>query len=123
MAKRILLVEDNALNAKLLRTLLRLAGHEVLEVTTGEQALELVRSLRPDLILMDIQLPGIDGLETCRRIRSDPSLATIPVVAVTSYAMPGDEQKALAAGCIGYITKPIDTRTFGQTIGGFFPGP
>jgi CheY-like chemotaxis protein len=119
MARRVLVVEDNPLNMKLVRTLLQLAGYEVVEVQTGEEAVHVGRETRPDLVLMDIQLPGIDGLETCRRMRRDPLLAKTPIVALTSYAMPGDEQRALAAGCSGYVTKPIDTQSFCSTIAGF----
>jgi CheY-like chemotaxis protein len=119
MAKRILVVEDNALNVKLVRTLRQLEGYKVLVTETGEQAQGEAVRLRPDQILMDIQLPGIDGLEACRRLKRDPRTATIPVVALTSFAMVGDEQKALEAGCAGYLTKPIDTQAFGSAINRF----
>jgi len=121
--RRILVVEDNPLNLKLARTLLRLEGYAVLEARTGEQALGVVHEQRPDLILLDIQLPGIDGLEVCRRLKRDPSLASIPVVALTSYAMLGDDRKALDVGCAAYITKPIDTEGFGHTIAGLLSMP
>ena len=116
MAKRVLVVEDNALNIKLVRTLLRLEGHEVVEVSTGERAVEIAAQIKPDLILMDIQLPGINGLEACALLKADPRTATIPIIALTSYAMPGDKDKALAAGCAGHMTKPIDVKSFGSTI-------
>ena len=106
---------------KLVRTLLQLEGYEVVEVTSGEEVLSAVAQRRPDLILMDVQLPGIDGLEVCTRLKSDARTAAIPVVALTSYAMAGDEKKAQAAGCDGYITKPIETQSFGSTIARYLP--
>jgi CheY-like chemotaxis protein len=121
MAKRVMVVEDNLLNMKLVRTLLQLEGYEVVEVTSGEEVLSAVAQRRPDLILMDVQLPGIDGLEVCARLKSDAQTAAIPVVALTSYAMAGDEKKAQEAGCDGYITKPIETQSFGSTIARYFP--
>jgi CheY-like chemotaxis protein len=121
MAKRVMVVEDNPLNMKLVRTLLQLEGYEVVEVTSGEEVLSAVAQRRPDLILMDVQLPGIDGLEVCARLKSDAQTAAIPVVALTSYAMAGDEKKAQEAGCDGYITKPIETQSFGSTIARYFP--
>jgi len=119
MAKRIMVVEDDPLNMKLFRTLLELDGYEVVGVTTGEGALEAAVPREPDLILMDIRLPGIDGLATCARLKADQRTAAIPVVALTSYAMPGDEEKALKAGCIGYITKPITAESFRASIARF----
>ena len=115
----ILVVEDNALNMKLVRSLLQLVGHQVLEAEDAEQGIRLASLHRPDLILMDIQLPGMDGLEATRILKRNKELNKIPVVALTSYAMPGDEQKTREASCSGYITKPIDTRKFIQTIQGF----
>lgn len=121
-SRRILVVEDNALNMKLVHTLLRLEGYEVLEAATGEQALDVAERERPDLILMDIQLPGIDGLEACRRMKRNPTTAAIPIVALTSHAMPGDEEKAREADCTGYVTKPIDTLSICDVIAGFLAG-
>ncbi len=115
----ILVVEDNDLNMKLVRSLLQLAGHQVLEAEDAEQGIRLASLHRPDLILMDIQLPGMDGLEATRILKRKKELNKIPVVALTSYAMPGDEQKTREASCSGYITKPIDTRKFIQTIQDF----
>jgi two-component system cell cycle response regulator len=115
----ILVVEDNPLNMKLVRSLLKLAGYQLLEAETAEQGIQLAAAGHPDLILMDIQLPGMDGLEATRIIKSREELKTIPVVALTSYAMPGDEEKARKAFCSGYITKPIDTRKFIEIIKGF----
>ena len=114
--KTILIIEDNALNIKLVRSLLNLGGFEVLEAKDAEIGIELAKKIIPDLILMDIQLPGMDGLEATQILRKDTSLTKIPIIALTSYAMHGDEQKAKAAGCTGYISKPIDTRSFLDTI-------
>jgi len=114
--KKILLVEDNPVNRRLAVFLLRSQGYEVREATTAQEALELLEKERADLIVMDIQLPGMDGLEVTRRIKAQPATADIPVIAVTSYAMKGDREKALAAGCVGYVTKPIDKNTFIQEI-------
>ncbi|UCF91996.1 MAG: response regulator [Desulfobacterales bacterium] len=118
----VLVIEDNELNLKLVRGLLTLDKYGVLEATDAEAGIQLVRAHRPDLILMDIQLPGMDGLTATREIKKDPDLARIPIVALTSYAMQGDEEKALAAGCAGYITKPIDTRQFLEMIAQFLRG-
>jgi two-component system cell cycle response regulator len=112
----ILVVEDHPLNMKLVRSLLDLAGYKVLEAENAQQAIQLTSNFQPDLILMDIQLPDMDGLEATRIIKSRKESEHIPVVALTSYAMPGDERKASEARCSGYITKPIDTRQFIQTI-------
>ena len=112
VGKKILLVEDNEVNRRLAEFLLTSQGWEVREATSAEQAFEILASERPDLIVMDIQLPDMDGLEATKRLKEDPLLRNIPVVAVTSFAMAGDEEKAMAAGCIGYLTKPIDKATF-----------
>jgi two-component system cell cycle response regulator DivK len=110
MNKRILVVEDQEDNRQILRDLLGNAGYELIEAADGEQALIAYAKQRPDLILMDIQLPVMDGYETTRRIRADPESRAIPIIAVTSYALAGDEAKALAAGCNSYITKPYSPR-------------
>ncbi|MDJ0782516.1 MAG: response regulator [Desulfosarcinaceae bacterium] len=110
--KTILVVEDNALNMKLVRGLLGLRDYRLLEASDAELALQLAERETPDLILMDIQLPGMDGLTATRRLKAIDRLQHVPVVALTSYAMAGDEAKAAEAGCDGYITKPIDTRSF-----------
>ena len=113
MAKAtILIIEDNELNAKLVRCLLEVGGYRVLEALDAETGIALTRRHHPDLVLMDIQLSGMDGLSATRLMKQEPSLKSIPVVALTSYAMEHDEKKALNAGCEGYITKPIDTRSF-----------
>jgi two-component system, cell cycle response regulator DivK len=112
VGKKILLVEDNDVNRRLAEFLLRSQGYEVREAASAEQAFEILAMERPDLIVMDIQLPDMDGLEVTRRLKEDRLLRNIPVIAVTSFAMTGDEQKAMSAGCIGYLIKPIDKSTF-----------
>ena len=114
--KKILLVEDNEVNRRLAGFLLRSHGYQVREATTALAAFEMLETDRPDLIVMDIQLPGMDGLEATRKLKEQPATADIPVIAVTSYAMKGDREKALAAGCAGYVTKPIDKKIFIQEI-------
>ncbi len=114
--ERILLVEDNAVNRDLMQFLLESQGYQVREAGTAQEAFEILKTERPDLILMDIQLPGMNGLEAARKLKEDPATREIPVVAVTSYAMKGDREQALAAGCVGYITKPIDKTTFLQQV-------
>ena len=110
--KNILLVEDNEVNRRLAGFLLRSQGYHVREAASASAAFEMLETDRPDLIVMDIQLPGMDGLEITRQLKQQPATAAIPVIAVTSYAMKGDREKALAAGCAGYVTKPIDKDTF-----------
>jgi two-component system cell cycle response regulator len=119
--KRILVVEDNALNMKLVRSLLNFGKYEVLEAEDGEKGLLMMREHKPAMVLMDIQLPGMSGLEVTHLMQNDPILRTIPVVALTSHAMEGDEERALKAGCIGYVTKPIDTRSFLKNIQQYLP--
>jgi two-component system cell cycle response regulator DivK len=110
MSKCILVVEDQADNRRILRDMLSNAGYELIEAESGEEALTAVEAKRPDLILMDIQLPVMDGYEATRRIRSKPELKSIPIIAVTSYALAGDEAKALAIGCNAYVAKPFSPR-------------
>ena len=110
MSKCILVVEDQADNRRILRDLLVNAGYELIEAESGEEAITAVAARRPDLILMDIQLPVIDGYEATRRIRSNPDLKSVPIIAVTSYALAGDEAKALAIGCNAYVAKPFSPR-------------
>ncbi len=112
----VLIVDDTPVNLKLTRILLLNEGYKVLTAGTAEEALDLLRSCHPDLVLADIQLPGIDGLELTRRIKGDANTRDIIVVALTAFAMKGDEEKAIEAGCDGYITKPIDTRALGARI-------
>jgi two-component system, cell cycle response regulator DivK len=113
----ILLVEDNPVNRRLAEFLLRAKGFTVIEVSTGEEALQKARGEQPALIIMDLQLAGMDGFTATRRLKADPATRHIPVIAMTAYAMSGDRERALEAGCDGYITKPIDTREFPLTIG------
>ena len=110
MTKRILVVEDQEDNRQILRDLLANAGYDMIEAEDGEQGVAAANSERPDLILMDIQLPVLDGYEATRRIRTNPDLRSVPIIAVTSYAQAGDEDKALAAGCDGYVSKPYSPR-------------
>jgi two-component system cell cycle response regulator DivK len=117
--KRILVVEDHEENRRLLRDLLTSFGYELVEAVTGEEGLVSAETHRPDLILMDIQLPGLDGYETTRRIKANPALRRIPVIAVTSYALSGDDVKALEAGCDAYVTKPFDPAELLAKIGEF----
>lgn len=112
----ILVVEDNPHNMKLALFLLENAGHEVLQATDAQTGIDLARAMRPDLILMDVQLPGMDGLAATRAIRRVPSLAGSKVYALTAFAMKGDEEKIRAAGCDGYIAKPIRYQEFLRTI-------
>jgi len=110
MSKRILVVEDQEDNRRILRDLLTSADYEMTEAVDGEQALAAVAKQRPDLILMDIQLPVLDGYEATRRIKADPALKNVPIIAVTSYALSGDEAKARAAGCDDFVPKPFSPR-------------
>jgi len=121
MTKRILVVEDQEDNRRILRDLLTSADYEMTEAENGEEALASVVELRPDLILMDIQLPIMDGYEATRRIKADPSLKDIPIIVVTSYALSGDETKARDAGCDAYVTKPYSPRQLLAKIREFLP--
>jgi len=116
MSKKVLIVEDNELNMKLFRDLLGAHGYETLQTREGLQALELARKHRPDLILMDIQLPEVSGLEVTKWIKEDDELAAIPVIAVTAFAMKGDEERIRQGGCEAYISKPITVSTFIETV-------
>ncbi|HEY1414809.1 MAG TPA: response regulator [Caulobacteraceae bacterium] len=117
MTKTILIIEDNDLNMKLFADLLEGAGYRVLQSGEGVAGFQIARQERPDLIVMDIQLPAISGLEVTRWIKEDPELAHIPVVAVTAYAMKGDESRMLEGGCEAYMAKPISVAVFLETIG------
>jgi two-component system, cell cycle response regulator DivK len=110
MSKRVLAVEDQEDNMQILRDAIVNAGYEIIEAENGEQALALAAKHRPDLILMDIQIPIIDGYEATRRIKADPALRSIPIIAVTSHALDGGEQKARAAGCDDFVAKPYSPR-------------
>ena len=108
--KNVMVVEDNEKNRKLMRVVLKAKGYNVIEATTGEEALTILKNQKPDIILMDIQLPGIDGLTLVRQIKADPLIKDIPIIAVTAYAMKGDEQKFMECGCDSYVSKPINTQ-------------
>lgn len=114
--EKILLVEDNPVNRRLAEFLLRSQGYRVREAPTAEEAFEILKTDRPDLILMDLQLPGMDGLRAVKQLKQDPAMQDIPVVAVTSYAMKGDRERAQEAGCSSYITKPIDKTTLLEEV-------
>ena len=113
---RALVVDDSAINVDLAAFVLRAQGFVVESASSADQAVVRARSFLPDVILMDIQMPDVDGLEAVRRLRADPTLRDVVVIAFTAYAMKGDEQKLRAAGCDGYIAKPIDIATFGRTV-------
>jgi two-component system, cell cycle response regulator DivK len=121
MSRKILVVEDQEDNRQILRDLLASAGYEMSEAENGEDALTEVAKQRPDLILMDIQLPIMDGYEATRRIKSDPKTRAIPIIVVTSYALSGDETKAREAGCDAYVTKPYSPRALLAKIKEFLP--
>jgi two-component system cell cycle response regulator DivK len=121
MSRRILVVEDQEDNRRILRDLLTSAGYEIVQAENGEEALAAAARERPDLILMDIQLPVLDGYEATRRIKANPALRAIPVIAVTSYALSGDEDKARAAGCDAYVTKPFSPRALLAKIREYVP--
>jgi CheY-like chemotaxis protein len=116
MAARILIVEDNEANLGLVRYLLQFHGYPTLEATDGDIAVEMARTERPDIILCDLQMPGMDGFGVLRAIRADPNLAALPVLAVTALSMPGDRESVLAAGFDGYLAKPIDPETFVKDV-------
>ena len=121
MSRRILVVEDHEENRRIMRDLLTSAGYEMIEAVTGEDGVTLAEREHPDLILMDIQLPGIDGYETTRRIKTNPALRAIPIIAVTSYALSGDDVKAREAGCNDYVTKPFSPRALLGKIREYLP--
>ncbi|MCK5274013.1 MAG: response regulator [Alphaproteobacteria bacterium] len=116
MAKTILIVEDNELNMKLFRDLLEAQGYGILQTRDGMQALDIARAERPDLIVMDIQLPQVSGLEVTKWIKADDDLKHIPVIAVTAFAMKGDEEKIREGGCEAYVAKPISVNDFLETV-------
>jgi two-component system cell cycle response regulator DivK len=115
-AERVLIAEDNEKSMKLFRDVLRASGYETLEATTGEQVIELATQQTPDLVLMDIRLPGIDGLTALRQLREDERTAAIPVVALTAQAMAGDRERFLEAGFNGYVSKPVNVVEFIGTV-------
>ncbi|MGN6748276.1 MAG: response regulator [Xanthobacteraceae bacterium] len=123
MAKTVLIVEDNELNMKLFHDLLEAHGYATLATRNGKEALDLARERRPDLILMDIQLPEVSGLEVTKQLKDDQELRHIPVVAVTAFAMKGDEERILAGGCEAYLSKPISVGKFIETVRRYLGAP
>jgi len=123
LAKTVLIVEDNELNMKLFHDLLEAHGYDTVETSSGIEAFELARTCRPDLILMDIQLPDVSGLEVTKWIKDDPGLHQIPVVAVTAFAMNGDEERIRQGGCEAYLSKPISIAKFMETVRCFLRAP
>ena len=117
----IIIVDDNPTNLKLVKVLLLKEGYQVQTAADAEEAMKLIEQSKPRLILMDIQLPGMDGLELTRRLKADPATKGIKILALTAFAMKGDDEKAKAAGCDGYISKPIDTLGLPGLIAGYFP--
>lgn len=116
MSNRILVVEDNEMNMQLFEYLLEESGFEIIKATTGEEALKLATESSPDLILMDIHLPGMDGLSVVRELKAGGEMEGVPILALTAHAMRGDKDRFLQAGCDGYISKPIDVKTFIPSI-------
>ncbi|MCK4888527.1 MAG: response regulator [Candidatus Aminicenantes bacterium] len=112
MQANILIIEDNEQNLYLITFILESRGHTIIPAMDGESGIRIAGEIKPDIILLDIQLPGLDGYEVAKRLRNNPDLKNIPIVAVTSYAMVGDKEKALESGCTGYIEKPINPDTF-----------
>jgi CheY-like chemotaxis protein len=119
MKKIVLIVEDDLKSLKLFRDLLQATGYAILEATNGKKAVELAREKKPDLILMDIQMPVMDGFKATKILKADTETRNIPIIALTSYAMKEDDEKMREAGCDGYITKPIDTREFLKKVSKF----
>ena len=122
MAKLILIVEDEPRNLTLLRDLLQVSGYKTIEATDGKQGVELAKSKKPDLILMDVQMPKMDGLEATRILKADATTSNIPVLALTSYAMKGDKERILEAGCDGYLAKPIDIKELLKIVAEYLSG-
>lgn len=121
-AQRILVVEDNERNLKLIRDVLQFAGYEIVEATSGEQGVALAQDCEPDLVLMDLQLPQMDGTEALRLLRESPRTRDVPVVAVTAFAMREDRERAFGAGFDGYLQKPISVRALPEQVRGFLAG-
>ncbi len=122
MAKTILIVEDEPKNLTLLRDLLQVSGYSTIEAGNGKQGVELAKSQKPDLILMDIQMPEMDGLEATQILKADATTSNIPILALTSYAMKGDEERILQAGCDGYLAKPIDIKELLKIVAEYLSG-
>jgi two-component system, cell cycle response regulator DivK len=123
MSHCVLVIEDNSMNLELVTDLLEASGWLVCPARTAEEGLRLARDAKLDLVLMDLSLPGMDGLAATKALKSDPATCHLPVIAVTAHAMRGDQQIALRAGCDGYLTKPIDTRNFVAQVSRFLPRP
>ena len=122
MAKVILIVDDEPRNLKLFRDLLQASGYTTIEATDGEQGVELARARKPDLILIDVQVPVMDGLEATRILKADATTGNIPILALTSYAMKGDKERILKAGCDGYLAKPLDIKELLKTVTEYLSG-
>jgi CheY-like chemotaxis protein len=122
MGVKVLLVEDNPLNRRLVRDILEYRGHHITEAETADDAIKCLRTMRPDIILLDIQIPGGGGERVLREVRGEPSLKDLPVVAVTAFAMAGDAARLLAIGFDGYVSKPIDAKKFGPEIESYLKG-
>lgn len=120
--KTILVIEDNPVNLELVTDLLEVAGYDILQAGTAEEGIDTARSAQPDLILMDVRLPGMDGLTATGILKSEDATRHIPVIALTAQAMKGDEEQALASGCDAYLSKPIDTRELPKVIGRVLEG-
>ncbi len=123
MTKTVLIVEDNELNMKLFNDLVETRGHTIVQTRSGLEAVDIARRRRPDLILMDIQLPEVSGLEVTQWLKDDDELKHIPVIAITAFAMKGDEEKILRGGCEAYLSKPISVAKFFETIDHFLGAP
>jgi len=121
MTKKILVIEDNPANMKLMLAALKLQGYQLLQTTDGQEALKIATTDNPDLIIMDMQLPKISGWETTKQLRAMPKFSSTPIVAVTAYAMKGDENKAIEAGCNAYLAKPINIRELRRVITELLP--
>ncbi len=122
MTKVILIVEDDPNNLKLLRDLLQVSGYSTIEATDGEKGVELAKARKPDLILMDVQMPKMDGLEATQILKADTTTRNIPILALTSYAMKGDKEKILQVGCDGYLAKPFDIQELLKKVAEYLSG-
>ncbi len=122
MAKLITIIDDEPKNITLLRDLLQVSGYSTNEATNGKQGVELAKTSKPDLILIDIQMPEMDGLEATRILKADATTRNIPVLALTSYAMKGDKERILEAGCDGYLAKPLDIKELLKTVAEYLSG-
>jgi len=116
MKQKVLIVEDNPLNMRLIEMVLQVNSYTLLKATDGEEALDIATRERPDLVLMDIRLPKVSGLEVARRLKENPAFSHIPIIALTAHAMKGDKEKAIEAGCDSYLSKPIDTRELPKLV-------